>query len=218
MSTASAPASFPATVPQPRRSQKKVVFFAIFFLITAFVTWGKNHEILNPASDIAKHFAPGMVWLIPHAFFAGLALVLGAFQFSHRLRSKYVQLHRRLGYVYVVSVFVGAPIAIPLVMRVDPTPSLFAATLVQTFGWVSCTAIALYCIRNGNIQQHRRWMMRGYPFAMVFTVARMIIPIPPVFALGVPGIETVVWTSIALAAFLPSIFLEWKSIAAKSAA
>ena len=75
------------------------------------------------------------------------------------------------------------------------------------------TAIALYCVRHGNITQHRRWMIRSYPFAMVFTVSRMIIPIPPVFRLGVAGIETVVWTTIALAAILPNIFLDWRAIA-----
>ena len=32
-------------------------------------------------------------------------------------------------------------------------------------------------------------MMRGYPFAMIFTVARLIIPIPPIFKLGLTGIE-----------------------------
>jgi hypothetical protein len=101
--------------------------------------------------------------------------------------------------------------AIPLAMKIT-TPSLVAASAVQTFGWMFCTAVALYCIRTGNIQQHRRWMIRGYPFAMIFTVARLIIPIPPILRSGFVGIEIVVWTTIALAAFLPSFFLEWRSI------
>jgi hypothetical protein len=77
------------------------------------------------------------------------------------------------------------------------------------------TAIALYCVRHGNVTQHRRWMIRSYPFAMVFTVSRMIIPIPPVFRLGVVGIETAVWITIALAAILPNIFLDWRAITAR---
>jgi hypothetical protein len=91
-------------------------------------------------------------------------------------------------------------------------PSLVAASSMQSFGWMSTTAIALYCVRHGNITQHRRWMIRSYPFAMVFTVSRMIIPIPSVLRLGVVGIETVVWTVIALAAILPNIFLDWRAI------
>jgi hypothetical protein len=50
---------------------------------------------------------------------------------------------------------------------------------------------------------------------MVFTVARLIIPIPPIFKLGEPGIEFVVWTTVALAALLPNIWIEWPEITAR---
>lgn len=207
----------PATALRPR-SQVKLFFFVLFFAVTALVTYGKNHEIFDPASLIAQHFAPGVLYLIPHAFFASLAFILGAFQFSNRLRARYLRLHRALGYVYVVSVFIASPMAIPLAYTVDHTASIVMASVVQSFGWMVCTGIALYCVRHGNIQQHRRWMIRSYPFAMVFTVARMIIPIPPIFRMGMAGIEAVVWTAIALAAFLPSILLEWNSIVPRKAA
>ena len=205
-----------ATVVAPirrSRSQSKLVFFVIFGLLTVFVTYMKNARIFDSSSEIAQHFAPIRWYLVPHAFFAALAMFLGAFQFSNRLRARYLKTHRILGYVYVVSVFIAAPIGIPMTMRLGP--SLVAASSVQALGWMLMTGIALYCVRHGNIAQHRRWMIRGYPFAMVFTVARMIIPLPPVFRLGKVGIETVVWTVIALAAILPNILLEWPAIAAR---
>ena len=204
-----------AVVPARRsRSQSKLVFFLIFGFLTVFVTYMKNARILDPTSDIAQHFAPAKGFLIVHAFFAGLALLLGAFQFSNRLRARYLIVHRTMGYIYVTSVFIGAPFAIPIAKRLDGL-SLTAASAAQAFGWMATTAIALYCVRNGNITQHRRWMIRSYPFAMVFTVARLIIPIPPIFRLGFPGIEMVVWSTIVLAAFLPSIFLDWSAIVAR---
>lgn len=196
---------------QRPRSQAKLVSFIVFGLVTVFVTYMKNRGIFDPGSEIAQHFAPGKLFLAFHAFFAIIAMTLGAFQFSNRLRARYLKLHRALGYVYVVSVFIGAPMALPLAAKVD-TPSLVAASAVQAFGWMLCTGIALYCVRSGNIAQHRRWMIRGYPFAMVFTVARILIPIPPILRSGWVGIEIVVWSSIALAAFLPSVLLEWRSI------
>jgi uncharacterized membrane protein len=189
------------------RSQKKLIFFAVFFAATAFVTFMKNRDILHPTSVVAQHFAPGMMFLIPHAIFAGLAMVMGAFQFSNRLRARYLRAHRIMGYIYVVAVMVGAPVAIPLAARID-TPSIVAAAVVQAFGWMLCTGVALYCIRKHNVREHRRWMIRGYPFAMVFTVTRLVVPIPPILRSGFVGIEIVVWTTIALAAFLPSVFLE----------
>ncbi|MGE5109880.1 MAG: DUF2306 domain-containing protein [Acidobacteriaceae bacterium] len=205
------------TLGRRSRSQAKLVFFLAFFAITLFVTYMKNAQIFHPTSNIARHFSPGMMFLIPHAIFAGLAMLMGAFQFSNRLRARYLRVHRVLGYVYVIGVMIGAPLGIPLAAKVA-TPSLVAASVVQAFGWMLCTAIALYCVRTRNIQQHRRWMIRGYPFAMVFTVARLIIPIPPVLRSGFVGIEIVVWTAIALAAFLPSVILDWRSIIPRAAA
>jgi uncharacterized membrane protein len=208
--------SAPAPLAGPKRSPAKLVFFAVFLLVTAFVTFGKNRGVFNPADPMRQHYAPGMSWLIPHAIFASLALLMGIFQFSNRMRAKYLGTHRKLGYAYVLCVFIGGPLAIPLAVKTG-TPALVAATVMQTLGWVVCTAIALYCVRNGNVRDHRRWMLRGYPFAMIFTVARMIIPLPPVQALGVVGIEIVVWTTVALAAFLPSLFLDWPAFAPRRA-
>jgi uncharacterized membrane protein len=198
------------------RSQSKLVLFVIFGLLTVFVTYMKNARILDPSSEIAQHFAPVKWYLVPHAFFGALAMLLGVFQFSNRLRARYLKTHRMLGYVYVVSVFIAGPLGVPMTMRYGP--SLVAASCVQSLGWMLTTAIALYCVRHGNVTQHRRWMIRSYPFAMVFTVSRLIIPIPAVFRLGVPGIETVVWTIIALAAILPNILLDWRAITARPVA
>jgi uncharacterized membrane protein len=204
------------TAPPVPRSKLKLVFFLVFGALTLFVIYMKNPGFFDPTSPVAQHFAPGLGFLLVHGFFGALALALGALQFSNRLRARYLPWHRKLGYVYVVSVFIAAPMAIVFATKVG-TASLLAASIVQALGWMICTAIALYCVRNGNLVQHRRWMIRSYPFAMVFTVARLIVPIPPILAMGDAGTEIVVWSVIAAAAFLPSIFLDWRALRARPA-
>ena len=73
--------------------------------------------------------------------------------------------------------------------------------------------IAASYVRTGGVF----YIAEFHPFAMVFTVARLIIPIPAVFRLGEVGIETVVWTTVSLAAILPNVFLEWGAITGRPA-
>jgi uncharacterized membrane protein len=195
------------------RSNTKIALSALFAIATVFVVYAKNSQIFDPSSPIAQHFAPAKAFLIPHAIFASIALVLGIFQFSNRLRARYLNVHKTLGYIYIVAVVIGGPSGILIALTIGPK-ELFMASVVQSFGWIVTTAIALYCVRTGNITQHRRWMIRSYPFGAVFTVARLFVPLGLKLA-GDAGLVQVVWTSIAMAAFLPSLLLEWQQIVAR---
>src|ERR1700728_5225540 len=46
--------------------------------------------------------------LIPHTLAGIFALLIGPINFSSRIRQRHLQLHRILGRIYVISVFVGA--------------------------------------------------------------------------------------------------------------
>ncbi len=83
------------------RSKAKLVFFVLFGLATVFVMYMKNARVLDPGSAIAQHYAPAKWYLIAHAFFGATAMLVAAFQFSNRLRARYLKVHRVLGYVYV---------------------------------------------------------------------------------------------------------------------
>ncbi len=118
-----------------------------------------------------------------------------------------------MGRVYVASVFIGAPTAVVVAFSIGPHV-LRLASIVQALGWMITTGTALYCIRTGRIKQHREWMIRSYPFAMVFVVVRTINAIPAIRAMGPEALQSVVWTVIATAGFLPSFVLAWQSMLA----
>lgn len=141
---------------------------------------------------------------------------LAAFQFSNRLRARYLWMHRFLGYAYVTSVFISAPFAVVVAFKIPKPSSVIAANCMQALGWVVCTAIALYCVRTGNIALHRRWMIRSYPFAMVFTAGRAVAMFFPAILLNPSAGEAVFWIAIVLAALLPSIFLDWPAMHRRS--
>jgi uncharacterized membrane protein len=191
--------------------QAKHVFFAIFGLLTLFVFYHNELPLMDAHAPARQHFAKVAWWLVPHGLGGALALLLAPLQFSDRLRQRTLRLHRILGRLYVVCVAVAAPVAIPIAIKQGP-PTLVMAAILQSGGWLLTTAVGLYCVRAGNIQQHREWMIRSYPFAMVFVVARAIMAIPAIAALGEVGIVSVVWSTIAIAYFIPSLVINWHKL------
>jgi uncharacterized membrane protein len=185
----------------------------LFGLMTLFVLLTRDRMLLDPNSFLRQRYA-AIPWLmLAHGVPGALALFLGVFQFSSRLRARYLQVHRVMGRIYVGSVAISAPVAVAVAISL-PIPTLAMASLIQALGWVATTATGLYCIKTGRIQQHREWMMRSYPFAMVFVVVRALLPIPAIARMGVVGLQTVVWSVIATACFLPSFVIAWQSLAA----
>jgi len=183
--------------------------------MTAFVLITRDLTLLDAHSFLRQRYAPIHWLMVAHGVPGALALFLGVFQFSSRLRERYLQVHRVMGRIYVGSVFIAAPMAL-VVSHVLYVPSLFMASLIQAFGWMAATATALYCVRTGRIQQHREWMMRGYPFAAVFVVVRVLVAIPAIARMGEMGLIVAVWSVIATACFLPSFVIAWHSLAEPS--
>jgi len=195
----------------------KQVFFAVFALLTLFVFYVYETPFLDSGSPVWRRVEPVKWWLLPHAVAGATALLLAPFQFSARLRRRSPRLHRVLGRLYVAGVAVSAPTAVPVAVILGP-PSLVMAAVIQSCGWLVTTAVALYCVRRGDIRQHQEWMTRSYPFAMVFVLARAILAIPAVQALGEVGFVSVVWSLIAAACFVPSLVISWRALSARGAA
>jgi uncharacterized membrane protein len=187
--------------------------WVVFGLMTLYVLATRDRTLLNSHSFLRQRYA-AIPWLmLAHGIPGALALFLGVFQFSSRLRQRYPKVHRVMGRIYVGCVVISAPVAIAVGLSL-PIMTLLLANVIQAFGWLTTTATALYCVRTGRIQQHREWMMRSYPFAMVFVVVRVIIAIPAIARMGELGIATVVWSVIATACFLPSFVIAWQALAA----
>jgi uncharacterized membrane protein len=189
------------------------VVWAIFALMSLFVLFTREWTLLDSRSFLRQRYAPIPWLMLAHGIPGALALMLGVLQFSTRLRQRHLQLHRILGRIYVGSVIVSAPIAVTVAIQL-PIPTLLMASTIQALGWLIATGTAVYCARIGKIQQHREWMIRGYAFAAVFIVARVILAIPAVERMGLLGIENTVWSVIAVAGFLPSFVIAGQSLAA----
>jgi uncharacterized membrane protein len=186
--------------------------WSVFGVMALYVLVTRDWTLLDSHSALRQRYAPIPWLMMAHGIPGALALVLGVFQFSTRLRQRFLKLHRSLGRVYVGSALISAPLAIAVAIAL-PIPTLVMASTIQAIGWVVTAGTAVYCARTGRIQQHREWMIRSYPFAAVFVVVRVIGTIPAIERMGLIGVATVVWTVIAVACFLPSFVIAWEGLA-----
>jgi uncharacterized membrane protein len=108
--------------------------------------------------------------LIPHTLAGTLALLIGPINFSSRIRKGHLKLHRVLGRIYVVSVFVGSFTGIALAAGRPGLPG----TSMQAAAWMVCTTAALITARNRQIAQHRQWMARSYAVTFTFVSSRVL--------------------------------------------
>jgi uncharacterized membrane protein len=108
--------------------------------------------------------------LIPHTLAGIFALLIGPINFSSRIRERYLELHRVLGRIYVVCVFVGAATGVALAWGRPGLPG----TSMQAAAWIVCTTAAFITARNRQIIQHRQWMARSYAVTFTFVSSRVL--------------------------------------------
>ncbi len=108
--------------------------------------------------------------LIPHVLAGTFALLIGPINFSSRIRQRHFKLHRVLGRIYVVCVFVGAFTGIALASGHPGLPG----TSMQAAAWIVCTTAAFITARNRQIIQHRQWMARSYAVTFTFVSSRVL--------------------------------------------
>ncbi len=145
--------------------------------------------------------------LYAHVFAAAVALVVGPFQFSPRLRARWPVLHRALGRVYLgLGVLVGGVSGALLAWQAYGGPWARAGFLCLALAWLASGAAALLAIRRGDVAAHRRWMLRNFGLSLAAVSLRL--GLPPLVAGGVP--LAVAYPLMAWMCWLPQMaFIEW---------
>jgi uncharacterized membrane protein len=195
--------------PRPWQTPRaKTVLFILIGVMYAFVLWTNESFLFNKADPEWAHIAPFQMMLLPHGLAAALALFLGPFQFSERLRRKYITVHKVMGYLYITGCYIGAPIGLYIqwyTERLGEPRSFTIATFADATLWMFATTMALIFIRQRKIQQHRQWMIRSFACALIFLEVRFIMNL---FHLPQAVVETVVWSCVAFAFPIADLVLQ----------
>jgi len=112
-----------------------------------------------------------------HISLGGLALLSGCSQFFKKFRNKHLRLHRKLGFVYVISVMLSGLFSLYIAYY---TPGGIVAVLgFEVLGilWLYTTFNAFRAVLQKNLDQHENWMMRSYALTFAAVSLRLWMPI-----------------------------------------
>ena len=129
-------------------------------------------------------------------------MVLGPLQFIERIRTRWIQFHRWVGRIYVVSASLTAIGAVILTYRL-PVFGTFTAT-VATLLFVTLFMLALVKgylhARRWEIVQHREWMIRAFALGLSVSTLRVQLELLRwLFDLSfVEAWDTAIWLSFVV--------------------
>ncbi len=146
-----------------------VLLIAVYFIITEAL-----HYFTLSEESYGTYFWPRVNWVFPHVICGIIAILIGPFQFSTELRTKYTQLHRRSGYVYLLTVLIGAVAGIVLGATSQVNLTYKWGLIFLGVAWLLTSGLAFFFILKRKTTQHKEWMIRSYVVTFAFVNFRLI--------------------------------------------
>lgn len=213
-------------LPAKPRNWSRILLWSFLGFMLLYVLVHNERFLIDRSDPVWNHYQPFKWYLLPHGLAGACALLLGPLQFSDRLRQKYLRLHKTVGWIYVAGAMIVAPLGAYIQYfeeRMQQPRSFTMAAASDAALLMLTTAIALFFVLRGNIQQHRQWMTRSYAVALVFLEVRVISGLLRLDDSPVAG-EVLVWMCVIFAYPLADIVLNWqefkrgRNVRAKAAA
>ena len=196
------------------RDVAKGAFFNFLALCTIAVI-GADERFLVASSDPEWAHISAFKWLLlPHGLAGAIALLVGPFQFSDKLRTARPALHRALGWTFIVTGSITGVMGWFISMHFEPR-----TILVEEYfhgGLILLSFVmAVTCILNKNVQAHKIWMMRAYGVLLIFIWARLTDVFG--YKLNDQELADVLWTGDVVGGLAPDLLLTVRDLLRRQA-
>ena len=193
-----------------------VVIAFVAFSLPPYLTFDPARSRI-PVSGAVRGYYP---LLVAHVIFGSIALLTGCLQIWPWLRTRFPEVHRRTGRIYVFAgVLPAGAIGLVIGALTPFGPVLRASNVVLALVWLTATIIGYRAGRNYRLADHRRWMIRSVVLTLSIITNRIwsvvwVIALVPQLETTFGGNEALMVQSIAglsgwLGWVLPLLVTEW---------
>lgn len=160
------------THPGHGRLLSALVWWVIFLVSAVFGTYALAMGGLELLAQLgllqdAPLRAVPLAFMI-HALTGGIALIIGPLQFNRRLRARWRALHRVLGRVYIVAIWLASITGLWSAVFFAEGIAAQSAFGVVAVLWFVTTTLAYLRARAQDFKAHRQWMVRSFALSLFF--------------------------------------------------
>lgn len=158
------------------------------------------------APFVAERRALMPIALYAHVVGSLVALAVGPWQLSSRLRARAIGRHRWMGRAYVLAVLVGGLGGLALAPYSQEGLVTHVGFGMLGLLWLTATFMAYRRIRAGDQASHREWMIRSFALTLAAVALRIYLPIS--MAVGIPYPDA--YQAISWFCWVPNLVIaEW---------
>ncbi len=145
-----------------------ILLFAYSCMLMGEITWRyRNFELDASFLQIKQTEITEISWykyaFYIHVIFAILALPVGFTQFNKTILKTFPDLHKTLGYLYVVVIlFFAAPSGFLIGMKANGGLVAQVAFTLLAVSWFYYTLQAVLKAKNGDFKAHKNFMIRSF--------------------------------------------------------
>jgi len=160
-------------VPQAGRGAAAVLSLAALAGLT-FIGIAALPYLLRMDEGQFRQYWPMRGWLLLHISMGIVALLAGPVQIWLGLKDFYPRVHKKLGFVYMAAITLGAASAYYLSFNTSGGWVFGAGLATLATAWLVTTGLAFLAIQRHLIEQHKEWMIRSYVVTFAFVSFRIL--------------------------------------------
>jgi hypothetical protein len=149
---------------------------AIVFVIVAALPYramlGTEEAARQTLEGFQFAYYPVRGWLLTHIAGGLVALLIGPVQLWLGLHDVKMDVHRKLGLVYIAAMAVGSIGAIGLALQTAGGLVFGSGLFFLALAWIATTSLAFVAIKKNLVEQHREWTIRSYVVTFAFVTFR----------------------------------------------
>lgn len=163
------------------RSVRRILLFFFAFGVSIYamqyLSFDAGTLIVSQKEAAVVSQWPWRIGFYGHIIGGILALSLGPFQFLKNFRNRNLKLHRRIGKIYVFAILIGSVCAFYAAFYASEGLVAKTGFAALAIAWFFTTLRAYQAIRGGDLESHKRWMVRSYACTMAAIMLRIWLPL-----------------------------------------